>query len=102
MFNLCYLHVISCCFRPTFDKITHLCEALHLNAEHGMSLPVELQDDPVLFYHRVKEKFYSEKNSDKDPKTTQCKRSSLDVIEEQNKINGQISGEPSSPKPADA
>ena len=67
-----------------------------------MSLPVELQDDPVLFYHRVKEKFYSEKNSDKDPKTTQCKRSSLDVIEEQNKINGQISGEPSSPKPADA
>ncbi|XP_041348192.1 LIM domain kinase 2-like isoform X2 [Gigantopelta aegis] len=86
--------------RPNFDKITHLCEALHLNAEHGMSLPCELQDDPVVFYHRVKEKFYSEKNNEKDTKPTQCKRSSLEVIEEQNKINGQISAESveSSPK----
>lgn len=48
-----YIYVIMAfflCFRPSFDKISCLCEALLLHLEHNMALTSDLCGDPVAYH----------------------------------------------------
>ncbi|KAK7461996.1 hypothetical protein BaRGS_00038578 [Batillaria attramentaria] len=68
--------------RPSFESLNHLCEALILHIEHGMSAPHELQGSAVEFYRRAKDELYGTHDRKRSESPTPKRRTSLNTIEE--------------------
>jgi hypothetical protein len=58
-------------FRPGFEEILQLSEALLLHVEHKMAVPLKLQGSPVEFYHSAKDRLYREKAGGSE-RTKEC------------------------------
>ncbi|PVD33120.1 hypothetical protein C0Q70_08569 [Pomacea canaliculata] len=76
--------------RPTFEKLTPLCEALNLHLEHGYSQPQELQGSALDFYHCAKNQLYEDAASSPstcDSVAGKCPASSSSTQEQQQESN---------------